>query len=527
MCLKQICKVNAHSEYAHCKCLILTHNDLKNRPNLVQYGSSELQEYINMKEPNSAAHLALIERLKLDPHSGLPKSRQLYLKLYDAISNGVPGYQALLPPTRQLAAALGLGRNTVTQVYEQLASEGLVAGKGRGGTRVIYAGAVAIEHKLAPQLSARAQHFSVANRPVPLSPGEPDAQLFPQRDWARALAQSARSERDRWGYVRDNGHPALRQSIARYLAQYRGLHVQEQQIIVTAGTRQSLILAAMLYGSPGDKAWLEEPGYPGAFAAWQGQGLDLVPCGVDRHGLQIPDGPDPKLIYSTPCFHYPLGITLSAERRQALLQRAAACGAVVFEDDYDSEFRDQVQPRPALASESSAAVLHAGTFSKLIFPTVRLAWLVVPAEHVSAACRALANIGGGHNSVLQLAVAQLLDDGVVARHLSRARQVYSHRRQTLLDCLDEHASVLRYRDGSGGLSLVVDLEQAVPKRALEQSLLKYNLGPQPLESMLWSQLPSQNCRSLVLGLGNVPSMEIPATVQRLRTAIEQVERATN
>jgi len=476
-----------------------------------------------MKELVTAAHMALIDHLQLDASSELPKGRQLYLKLYEAISNGVAGRHALLPPTRQLASSLGVGRNTVTQVYEQLISEGLLEAKGRGGTRVIYAGAVAIEHKIEPVLSARAQNFSVRDRPVPFSPGEPDAQLFPQRDWARSLAQAARAERDRWGYVRDNGHPALRESIARYLAQYRGLQVQSEQIIVTAGTRQSLILAAMLYGSPGDAAWVEEPGYPGAVAAWAGQGLSLSPCPVDAHGMQLPASPEPKLIYSTPCFHYPLGTTLSAERRQALLQRAAKCGAVIFEDDYDSEFRDQIQPRPALASESTAAVLHAGTFSKLIFPTVRVAWLVLPVAHVPAACRALANIGGGHNAVLQSAIARLLDDGVVARHLTRARQVYAQRRHTLLNALDAHASVLRYRDGSGGLSLVVDLQKASPKNVLESSLAQHNLGAQPLESMLWSQPASELCNSLVLGLGNVPSMDIPATVQRLRLAIEETQ----
>ncbi|MGB0864889.1 MAG: PLP-dependent aminotransferase family protein, partial [Granulosicoccaceae bacterium] len=316
-----------------------------------------------MKEPNEVAYLALIDRLRLEADSELPKGRQLYLKLYDAISHGVPGRYALLPPTRLLSQSLGVGRNTVTQVYEQLASEGLVEGRGRAGTQVIYAGAVPVNTQVQAQLAPAVRELAVVNRPVPLSPGEPDATLFPQRDWARALAQSARDERDRWGYVRDAGHPALRDSITRYLAQYRGLQVQSKQVIITAGTRQSLILAAAMYGSAGDTAWVEEPGYLGAVSAWRAQGLNLQACPVDTEGLSIPSRSSPRLIYTTPCFHYPLGITLSAQRRQTLVQRAAHCGAVIFEDDYDSEFRDQVQPRPALASESTAAVLHAGTFS--------------------------------------------------------------------------------------------------------------------------------------------------------------------
>lgn len=474
-----------------------------------------------MKEPNDAAFLALIDQLRLDQESDLPKGRQLYLKLYDAISQGVPSRYDSLPPTRLLAKSLGVGRNTVTQVYEQLISEGLLEGRGRAGTRVIYSGAVNIAQKVEPELAPLARDLGGSGRPVPLSPGEPDASLFPQREWARALAQAARGQRDRWGYMRDGGEPALRESITRYLATYRGLQVQPEQVIVTAGTRQSLLLAASLYGSRGDVAWVEEPGYPGAVAAWSAHGLQLQPCAVDEHGLQIPEHQAPKLIYSTPCFHYPLGMTLSAERRQLLLQRAAESGAVIFEDDYDSEFRDQIQPRPALASESSAAVLHAGTFSKLMFPSVRVAWLVVPSAHVPQACRALANIGGGHNSVLQSAVSWLVDDGVVARHLSRARHVYAQRRQALLDALDNCSSLLSYRDGSGGLSLVVDLAVPVDRQALEAELLRSGLGAQPLESLNWSQPQSTMCAALVLGLGNVSSMDIPKTVQNLAKAVRK------
>lgn len=475
--------------------------------------------YSGMKEPNEATHLALMGRLRIDPGSDLPKGRQLYLNLYEAISQGVPGRGALLPPTRLLAQHLGVGRNTVTQVYEQLASEGLVEGRGRAGTRVVFAGAASPAPRAAPALAPAAQQLGELNRPVALSPGEPDASLFPQRHWARALARAARASCERWGYVRDAGHPALRESITRFLAQYRGLRVGPEQVVVTAGTRQSLILAAGLYGSPGDVAWVEEPGYQGAVAAWRAHGLKLTPCAVDASGLRLPGGPDPKLVYTTPCFHYPLGATLAVERRRQLLQRAADSGAVVFEDDYDSEFRDQGQPRPALASEAASTVLHAGTFSKLMFPSVRVAWLVLPQGHVPAACRQLANIGGGHNAVTQAAVAQLLDDGVVARHLSRARQVYAQRKAVMLQSLDRHPDLLSYRPGSGGLNLVVDLRSAVPRQALEAELLERGLGGQPLESLHWSREPVARCQALVLGLGNVASLQIPETVDRLVGAL--------
>ncbi len=474
-----------------------------------------------MEGPNNAANMALIDALKLNEHSELTKGRQLYLNLYEAICRGLPGQGALLPPSRALAESLGVGRNTVTQVYEQLNLEGLVAARGRSGTRVIFDGAAPSVAQTEAPLSARVSSHSLGTRPRTLSPGAPDAALFPQRDWSRALAQAARGGKDRWGYVRDNGHPALCQSVSRYLAQFRGLSVSPEQIIITAGTRQSLNLAGLMYGSPGDIAWVEEPGYSGAVAAWRAQGLNLHPCPVDEQGMQIPDSPKPRLIYTTPCFHYPLGSTLSPQRRSALLKCAAAHSAVIFEDDYDSEFRDQYQPRPALASESGAAVLHAGTFSKLIFPAVRVAWLVVPATHVDIACRALADIGGGHCSVVQQAVAQLLDQGVVAKHLNRARQVYAQRRKALLRELDQHAPLLSYRDGTGGLSLIVDLQKPVNREELQRQLLAHELGATPLESLCWNGERALMSSAIVLGLGNVPSMEIPQAVQKLRDAVAQ------
>lgn len=474
-----------------------------------------------MKEPKDPAHLSLLKRIELDPTSELPKGRQLYLKLYEAIREGFPGYGALLPPTRELAQHLGIGRNSVTQVYEQLGAEGLVQGKGRAGTRVVVDGLATIESQVTPKLSSRVPRCIAVDRSTTFSPGEPDTGLFPQRDWVRALTKSAREEKNRLGYQRDNGHPALVQGIARFLAQYRGLRVNPEQIVVTAGTRQSLMLASALYTAPGDIAWVEEPGYPGVVAAWRSMGLKLQPCKVDRHGLKPPPlGVDPRIIYTTPCFQYPTGSTLTVSRRHLLLKHASACGAVIFEDDYDSEFRDQSQPAAALASESTAAVIHAGTFSKLIFPAMRVAWMVLPQEHVPTACQLLADIGGGHNAVMQLAVARLLDEGVVARHLVRARHVYAQRRKCLLETLDQYKELMSYRDSSGGLSLVVDLNKPVNYKRLECHLRQAKLGAQPLESLYWSRERSDHCTAIVLGLGNVPSMSIPDAVNKLKWAIE-------
>lgn len=475
----------------------------------------------------------IVDTLLPGEHSPLSKSRQLYLGLYRAIVDGRLPDGSRLPPSRELAERLGLARNTVIRVYSQLASECLLHADGRRGTRVSFHGA-----RVAPtgepasatggggsvsglpptaMLSSRAQATVSSRRAArALAPGEPDGTLFPEQLWRRAQAKASRLCRQDLGY-QVTSLPALQTAIARYLLAYRSLAVAPQQIIVTAGTRQSLLLAATLYADPGDVAWVESPGYPGAVDAFRMQALDVRPCTVDAQGLQPAAQAAPRLVYLTPCFQYPSGVPLSAERRRTLLQLSAQHGTVLFEDDYDSEFRDQTQPQPALAAEADgeARVLHAGTFSKLVFPAVRVAWLVVPAAHVDRAHALLRALGGGHTTLAQATVAELLDSGALAKHLQNARQVYAQRRRVLLDAMSccRH---LRVADrGQGSLSLVLDLLAPCRRSALEAGLDAERIGAVAMERLHWHKRLPARCSRLVVGLGNVSSLALPDTVHRL------------
>ena len=426
------------------------------------------------EEPKSQSEPApeTLATLVPAPGSSLPRTRELYLALYAAIVDGRLPAGAVLPPSRALAATLGVARNTVVAVYAQLSDESLVEGVGRRGTRVLdpFGRAGAGEVPASRGASGRARSRPIAQaradrgacptaerRParrsadclpagapttasggVPgardFAPGEPDATLFPARLWTRALARAGTLPAASLGY-RTNAAPGVRESIAHWLATRRSLVVDPGRIVVTSGTRQSLALAGLLCAEAGDVALVESPGYRGAAEAFGALGLEVRAGTVDADGL-VPPAPDdaPRLAYVTPCFQYPSGVPLSAERRAALLELSATRGTVVFEDDYDSEFRDARQPRPALAAEADAAgaaVLHAGTFSKLLFPAARVGWLVVPPGWSARAEACLRVLGGGHGQVLQHAVAALLDDGSVARHLRRARAVYLRRREVL------------------------------------------------------------------------------------------------
>jgi len=481
-----------------------------------------------LSEEGVPLSVELLDALRPVTDHPLPKVRQLYLKLYEAIELGHLPFDSQLPSSRQLAVLLGLGRNTVISVYEQLTAEGLLHADGRRGTRVVRKVVVTsrstanvVQWSLSDRCSSL---LSRQSRSRVLAPGEPDCSLFPAAQWRKALGKTYRLGIDQLGYQRESLQET-REAIARYLATYRSLYVSPRQIIVTSSTRQSLNLAAALFTKAGDVAWAECPGYVGAVDAFRLHGLDVIPCKVDAAGLvPSPKSRKPSLIYLTPCFQFPLGTSLDPVRREELLSLSRTHGSVVFEDDYDSEFRDNLQPRPALAAEPGGArVLHAGTFSKLLFPAVRVAWLVVPESCADAANQYLRVIGGGNNTIAQAAVTELLDNGSIAKHLKRARQVYGQRRRQLVAALADCDNLLPVENSSACLSLVLRLERSVSLPRLMSALDDQDIGPQPLEYLDWSMKDPKRCKALVIGLGNVDTVEIDDAVARLKKALRSAE----
>ena len=475
--------------------------------------------------------------LRLSPKSphALSKVRQLYLSLYEAITRGELAFEQKLPSSRQLSEQLSVGRNTVIAVYAQLHDEGLIVSDGRRGTLVVHqvdviANKNTVRTAQSRRLSSRSSRRTSSSSGHPtLAPGMPDPDLFPQTSWRQALVKASRLTADDLGY-KGRPLPELQAAIARFLAIYRSLHVDPERIIITSSTRQSLLLAATLYANPGEDAWIESPGYSGAVDAFSMQGLGLHPMEVDGQGALVGAlslKSQPAIIYLTPCFQYPTGAPMDASRRQKALDIAAQSGAVIFEDDYDSEFRDDSQARPALASQetSSATVLHAGTFSKLIFPAARIAWMVVPSEHVNESYDCLRMLGGGHNTVAQATVAELLNNGTVARHLQRARGIYSQRRLTLISELDKSKMFQALPDTGGSLSMVARMQKSVPRQALVHQLNLAGIGAQIFDELFWNQEAPDDVDALVLGLGNVDSLKIPGVVKDLSKALVQAAQA--
>lgn len=475
-------------------------------------------------------------RLKPKKKHQLSKVRQLYLSLYEAITNGSLSTGQRLPSSRDLATQLGIGRNTVIAVYTQLNDESLISSAGRAGTCVSYNNSQHLStsancltetaNQPTRAISLRSQFSQRSSESgTRLAPGMPDPELFPQSEWRKAMNKASRLPPEELGY-KSLPSTQLQAALARYLALYRSLPVEPEQIIITSGTRQSLNLAVTLYADPGAHAWVESPGYRGAVEAFHMQGLMCTALAIDDYGSCLPDNKAqaaPSLIYLTPCFQYPSGAALSADRREQFINLARATDAVIFEDDYDSEFRDNSQARPALASqvsgETAPIVLHAGTFSKLIFPAARVAWLVVPRNHVQQAQRCLQMLGGGHNSVAQATVAELLANGSVAKHLQKARGVYARRRSAMVEALNCTGYFQPVKDTGGSLSMIVSLRKSVSANALSPELHSRLLGVQTLEALTWHKTQSDHIAALVLGLGNVKTLQIPRIVDLLVTAL--------
>jgi GntR family transcriptional regulator/MocR family aminotransferase len=368
-----------------------------------------------------------------------------------------------LPSSRGLAADLGLSRKVVAAAYEQLIDEGYLEGRHGAGTFVSAAmqdaGLVRAARPQPAAAAPRLRPSRYAARVLDLAPwpppgarrapplpcdfryGVPALTDFPQRIWSRLVSRRAqRMSLRTLGYGRTLGFPSLREAIAHYLARARGVTTTPDQIVVVNGSQQALDLIARLLIDGGDRVVFEEPGYQGARQVFQAAGAEVVPVRVDADGLQVSDLPGrARLAYVTPSHQFPLGGVLPMERRLDLLQWAASSGAYVVEDDYDSEFRYEGKPVAAMQGlDRSGRVIYVGTFSKVLCPSMRLAYVVLPAALVEPLA-ALKFLTDYHTPTFEQEVlADFIADGHFERHLRRCRRRNAARREALLGACARH-----------------------------------------------------------------------------------------
>ena len=482
---------------------------------------------------------AILGTIALDRRARVPLQAQLYRALREAILQGrlAPGLR--LPATRTLARDLGVARNTIVSVFEQLVAEGYLEARIGAGTCVAAIGPEALLHAtplarraaagVAPRLSRRGEALASVRRASGAGDarafvlGLPALDAFPTTTWARRLTRRARTPtRSAFGYDWATGHPALREAVAAYVGAARGVVCRPEQVIVVAGAQAGLDLACHVLLDPGDPAWIEEPGYLGARGALVAASARLVPVPIDAEGFDAAEGarraPDARLAYVSPSHQLPLGVTTSLPRRLALLEWARRAGAWILEDDYDSEYRYGGRPLAAMQGiDAGGRVIYVATFSKTMFPALRVGYVIVPPALVEPFSVALRHTGHSAPLVVQAALADFLAEGHFAAHVRRMRTLYAARQARLLRAARRHlGELLPLAPSEAGMHLVGDLPAGTDDVALAARAAAAGVAVRPL-SAHYLERPARS--GLLLGYAGVPEREIDRGAELLAGAL--------
>jgi GntR family transcriptional regulator/MocR family aminotransferase len=468
------------------------------------------------------------------------QSRQeaLYRSLRDLLLDGRIAPGTRLVSTRVLAQELRVARNAAVYAYERLAEEGFVAATRNGTVSRQYghhrgarsnSGGSSVPVAFSDRVRGLENPRAEPDRMLPFVPGLPSLEEFPIGHWRRCVERAWRHiEPAQLAYGPVAGMPELRRAVAAYINVSRGVRCEPDQVFITDGTQSSLELCARMLSNPGDIGWLENPCYNGATTAFRSTGLRIVPIDVDDEGMAPLDQQwlqsPPKLIYTTPSHQYPLGSLMSMQRRAALADNARASGAWIIEDDYDSEFRHGGEPLPAIQGlYADAPVCYLGTFSKTMFPALRLGFMVVPpvwAERFASTLRELVHRG---HPADQLAMAEFIESGLFARHLRRMRTLYAQRRRCLETALAAHLGTsLNVRHRAGGMHLSAELTVPLQDTEIARVAADRGLLLQPLSR--YAVADGKRYNGFVLGYSGLSEPAIDEAAIQLANIIERLRR---
>ncbi|MPV85201.1 aminotransferase-like domain-containing protein [Ostreibacterium oceani] len=458
-----------------------------------------------------------IAQLQLQPNGTIALARQLYQLLHQQIMQGQLTYHERLPATRQLAATLNISRGVVVEAYDMLKLDAIVAGFGKGGTRVCVPSTQSPppdqskkSHATPPKIALSTRGQRIANsrnypnrsqtREFPLTPSMPDFRLFPLKQWQRVAAMALNSS-PKW-YHRDGGLPLLKQQLCTFLAQYRGItNVQPQQVIITTGSQGAQSLLATLLCNSGDIALVESPCWTGTVSALKQAGLDIITSPLDNQGMQVPVNirhkkQQPKIVITSAAIQFPTGITMTPARRQALVQATQAWQSWLIEDDYAAEYSYNHHPPPSILATSRAAhIIHIGTMSKLLMPALRMGWLVVPPALISPIVSAMNTLGLQASYLQQQQLGLFMQYGYLSTHLAHCRAVYNFRRKRACDYLQRYAKgYFSITDSISGMNISLRLDDRfsdLDSRQLSEHFKQHELGI--------SVYRFQDCQHLLLG----------------------------
>lgn len=477
---------------------------------------------------------------------GTGATRWLYDALRAEILEGRIGAGARLPATRELAAQYALSRGTVVNAFDRLRAEGYVVQRTGSGTRVNTVLPGDLWHPPRPvtrrpgtmqppprhltRFASRVSFFR-AYEPRTIHAfrdNQPALDLFPVSLWARVAARRLRRAGPALLVGTEPlGYPPLQQAVADYLRTSRGVRCEAGQVAIVSGVQEALDLVARLVVDPGDRVCMEEPGYIGAARVFEAVGATIVPMPVDAQGITLGarSWRGARLAYVTPAHQFPLGMEMSLPRRLALLERARATGTLVFEDDYDAEYRYAGRPVPALQGlDRYGVVIFSGTFSKVLFPSLRLGYLVVPPDLVDRVTAAKSVVSRHAPLLDQAVLCDFIADGHFGRHLRRMREIYAERLGVLLEEGRAHLQGLVQLSGlEAGLQTVGWLSSGVTEIEAQRAAAARGVEVTPISRYARAPMARQG---LHLGFAAVGPKEIRRGVRDLALALRAVSTTT-
>ena len=482
----------------------------------------------------------------LDRRSDVPLQRQIYASIRQSILAGRLVAGTRLPPSRALADDLGVSRTTIVLVYEHLETEGYIASRGSAGSFVAglsltHQGRQTIARRsLAPSIAPVAPRIVALARAgrglpniraasTPFRNGVPALELFPARLWSRLFARRMRqSATSLLGYGDPAGYHPLRAAIAAYVGAARGVNATAEQVILTRGTQQAIDIAARLLLLPGDSAWVEDPGYLAARALLGIAGARTIPVPIDDEGIIVSEGtrvaPFAKVACVSPSHSFPLGATMSLSRRLALLDWARRSNAWILEDDFDSEFRYAGAPIASLQGlDTAERVIYMGTFSKTMFPALRLGYLIVPPSAIDAFRDARSVFDHLAPNVEQATLAEFMEKGHFTAHVRRMRGEYAARQRVLLRTLKtECDDLVVAKPADTGMHIVAWLrDESIDDALVSRFAVEAGVEVAPISMYrLTAQLPP----GLLLGFAGTRPGQMRAAVVTLRVAIRAAMR---
>jgi GntR family transcriptional regulator/MocR family aminotransferase len=485
---------------------------------------------------------AVLSSITIDKSADRKISIQLYMALRDLLLTGALTPGDRLPATRTLAQEIGVSRTTVIDAVDRLISEGLLEARVGAGTFV----SEALNARLAPRpsrdvsdavpITPRLSHATrhaipdfvlrtrLPHKSQAFVTALPALDAFPMAQWAKLSARHWRKDRDDiTGYGDPFGYMPLRRAIARQLNASRGIKCDPQQIFITNGAQRAFSLVGGMLVNPGEPVWFENPGAIGARNAFVAIGANPVAVRVDAEGLSVEDGlakaPHFRLAFVTPSHQQPLGHVMSLSRRLALLKAADEADAMVVEDDYDGEFYYGDQPPPTLKSiDTHGRVIYVGTFSKSLFPALRLGFVLVPEGLLESVERVCLTWLSGVPTVTQAIVAEFMDEGMFATHIRTMRQLYRDRHDTLMGEAASLAGDIDLQPTSSGFHAVGLLSADLSEDKVVAAAAARGITTVPLSRYALSRISQ---RGIVLGFGSCAREEIRKGVEVLKSVLPE------